>query len=175
MPIAPTSTTAKSSAALFRPNTVWAYPGRTRDVRNARRGLIGGRLTESVVACGVTAAGAGRGTPTRALSVCCARAGKGDIARKPSRTTEMAGECGNRTHPTLLGRVTVILKITEATRPHPPPCSSDLDRNISPFDHFADDHSFRYSRKIVGRPGEGHANYQSPGRLRVGKDRAVFL
>ena len=52
----------------------------------------------------------------------------------------MAGECGNRTHPTLRCRVTVILKITEATRPHPPPIhSDDFDRNFSPFDDLADD------------------------------------
>jgi len=51
----------------------------------------------------------------------------------------MAGECGNRTHPTLLRKVTVILKITEATRPHPPPSvSAHFDRNVSPFSHLAD-------------------------------------
>ena len=53
----------------------------------------------------------------------------------------MAGECGNRTHPALRRRVTVILKITEATRPHPPPFkSADFDRNVSPLKDFADDH-----------------------------------
>jgi len=53
----------------------------------------------------------------------------------------MAGECGNRTHPTSLCKVTVILKITEATRPHPPPFpSADFDRNVSPLNDFADNH-----------------------------------
>src|SRR5687768_3394785 len=175
MPMAPTSTTANNCAARFRPNTVCAYPGSTSEVRNARRGLIGGPLIVSVGVWGVPAAGRVPATPTRALSFRCPCAYAGMPARRPTRTRAMAGECGNRTHPTLLGRVTVILKITEATRPHPPPCSNDLDRNISPFDHFTDDHSSRYSRKIVGGPGDRHGDYQSPGRLRVRKDRAVFL
>ena len=51
---------------------------------------------------------------------------------------EVAGECGNRTHPTLLSKVAVILKITEATRPHPPPfVSLNLDRNVSPVDDLS--------------------------------------
>ena len=53
----------------------------------------------------------------------------------------MAGECGNRTHPTLRSKVTVILKITEATRPHPPPfVSVDFDRNFSPVNDLANRH-----------------------------------
>ena len=52
----------------------------------------------------------------------------------------MAGECGNRTHPTLHRKVTVILKITEATRPHPPPLrSADFDRNVSPLKDLTDE------------------------------------
>ena len=58
----------------------------------------------------------------------------------------MAGECGNRTHPTLLRRVTVILKITEATRPHPPPhFSLNFDRNFSPVDDLADNRRTRHT------------------------------
>jgi hypothetical protein len=58
----------------------------------------------------------------------------------------MAGECGNRTHPALRRRVTVILKITEATRPHPPPFpsydfdSDDFDRNVSPMNDLPHDY-----------------------------------
>src|SRR5687767_2944207 len=174
MPIAPTSTTANNSAARFRPNTVCAYPGSTSEVRNARRGLIGGPLIVSVGVCGVPAAGRVPATPTRALSLRCPCACAGMPARRPTRTRAMAGECGNRTHPTLLGRVTVILKITEATRPHPPPRSMHLDRNISPFDHFADDHCVRNSRKIVSRPSRRHSDHETSGRLWIGEYGAVL-
>jgi hypothetical protein len=55
--------------------------------------------------------------------------------------SEVAGECGNRTHPTLRSRVTVILKITEATRPHPPPrVSLNFDCNFSPLDDLTDNY-----------------------------------
>ena len=61
-----------------------------------------------------------------------------EIAQKSRTTSDVAGECGNRTHLTLRSKVTVILKITEATRPHPPPLVSvDLDRNFSPLDDLA--------------------------------------
>jgi hypothetical protein len=56
--------------------------------------------------------------------------------------SNVAGECGNRTHPTLLSRVALILKITEATRPHPPPVPSrDFDREISTLYDLSDDYS----------------------------------
>src|SRR6266550_3159702 len=101
------------------------------DVRNARRGVIGG-----------FGAGSGAAIPALALSRCWAFADceqNGATQRRVAART-VAGECGNRTHPTLRSRVTVILKITEATRPHPPPCvSMDFDRNFSPFGDFADD------------------------------------
>jgi hypothetical protein len=77
--------------------------------------------------------------------------------------SEVAGECGNRTHPTLRSRVTVILKITEATRPHPPPrVSLDFDRNFSPFDDLADDDRSGYARKILRRTRRPDANQESP-------------
>src|SRR5688500_8652026 len=108
------------------------------EVRNARRGLIGG-----VVSLGEGWPGwvPGAATPARALSRCCAAAGceKKEATQTRPASSAVAGECGNRTHPTLRSRVTVILKITEATRPHPPPRASlNFDRNFSPLDDLAD-------------------------------------
>ena len=109
------------------------------DVRNARPGVIGGRgvVSDGDAGCDCVFWGA---TPARALSRCCAglERGASEITQISSAVSGVAGECGNRTHPTLLSKVTVILKITEATRPHPPPLVSvDLDRNFSPLDDFA--------------------------------------
>jgi hypothetical protein len=142
MPIDPTSMIVKSIAARSRPNTLCAYPGSKSEVTNARRGLIGGRGVESGrdVGCACVP---GTAMPARALSLCCARAERGtsESTQNSANASEMAGECGNRTHPTLRGKVTVILKITEATRPHPPPLFSvDLDRNFSPVDDLANQH-----------------------------------
>gem|GEM_PF-2692127 len=67
--------------------------------------------------------------------------GTSDTVQSSTAAIEVAGECGNRTHPTLRSKVTVILKITEATRPHPPPAVSvNLDRNFSPVDDLANQH-----------------------------------
>src|SRR2546430_15945343 len=110
------------------------------EVRKARRGLIGGLRVVSVA---VSWGGFGPAMPARELSRCCASAGRGQNDAKQRRiaTKELAGECGNRTHPTIRCKVTVILKITEATRLHPPPrVSIDFDRNFSPFDDLSDDH-----------------------------------
>src|SRR5882672_5271560 len=94
------------------------------------------------------AAGCGSGgffgaeTPARALSRCCATEARGMNTEKQKKAAapSVAGECGNRTHPTLRSRVTVILKITEATRPHPPPrISMNFDRNFSPFGDLTND------------------------------------
>jgi hypothetical protein len=85
----------------------------------------------------------GAAIPTRPLSRCCASLtpGTSEIAQKSTTARDVAGECGNRTHPTLRRKVTVILKITEATRPHPPPLVSlNLDPNISPVDDLANQH-----------------------------------
>src|SRR5438552_114451 len=112
------------------------------EVRKARRGLIGGfRVVSGGVGCEVRDLEVAM--PTRALSSCCVLADSGKNGAKQRRvaTREVAGECGNRTHPTLRGKVTVILKITEATRLHPPPrVSMNFDRNFSPFDDLADEH-----------------------------------
>src|SRR6267378_4369400 len=112
----------------------------TSEVRNARRGDIGGfGVVSGAVGC--VACRAGAAIPALALSRCWALAdcGQNGAAQSTAATRTVAGECGNRTHPTLRSRVTVILKITEATRPHPPPrVSMDFDRNFSPFGDFAD-------------------------------------
>src|SRR5216110_3176875 len=109
------------------------------EVRNARRGVIGGFLVVSgaVRCCGWAWAV----IPARALSRCCASMRFGaNVTGQRTKSSELAGECGNRTHPTLRRKVTVILKITEATRPHPPPLFSlNFDRNFSPVDDLADD------------------------------------
>src|SRR2546423_1738588 len=111
------------------------------EVRNARRGLNGGlRVVSGAVGCGLCRFAPVM--PARALSRCCASADCGQKGARQTRVTTrvMAGECGNRTHPTLRCKVTVILKITEATRLHPPPrASTNFDRNFSPVDDFADD------------------------------------
>src|SRR3954463_5832228 len=108
------------------------------EVRNARRAVIGGLRVVSVGVGWVRSAGAA--IPARALSRCCALAGRASVApRMTSEIRRVAGECGNRTHPTLRSRVTVILKITEATRLHPPPIVSlNFDRNLSPSGDFSD-------------------------------------
>src|SRR3954469_23259538 len=134
IPMEPTSITANSIAALLRPKTVCAYPGNNKELRKARRGLSGG--------LGVSMLCFGCATPARALSRCCALATEGGpSAIASARRNGMAGECGNRTHPALRRRVTVILKITEATRPHPPPFQSDdFDRNVSPKNDLPHDY-----------------------------------
>src|ERR1700730_17401700 len=111
------------------------------EVRKARRGVIGGFGVSVGACCGTCLFGAA--TPARALSRCCAMDTRGRNRTKPAKIAaagRVAGECGNRTHPTLRSRVTMILKITEATRPHPPPhVSMHFDRNFSPFDDLAHD------------------------------------
>src|SRR3954468_1917535 len=88
----------------------------------------------------------------------------------------MAGECGNRTHPTLLSKVTVILKITEATRPHPPPFPLvDFDSNLSPLHYFARRHRARDPRKIASALVLTDADGQPTGGLRVIEDRVVLF
>src|SRR4029079_15189104 len=88
----------------------------------------------------------------------------------------MAGECGNRTHPTLRSKVTVILKITEATRPHPPPfVSFHFDRNFSPISDFPNTYGAGNSRKIVGGPRAVHGNEKATGCLGIVKNRPVFI
>src|SRR5712675_1510177 len=113
----------------------------TSDVRNALRGVIGGFGVVSG-ALGCAAWRDGTAIPALALSRCWAIAdcGQNGARQRKVATRTVAGECGNRTHPTLRSRVTVILKITEATRPHPPPrVSMNFDRNFSPFDDLAHD------------------------------------
>src|SRR5256885_17133991 len=124
--------TPNSIAALLRPKTVCAYPGNNSELRNARRGLRGGLGVVSAVGCAAM--------PARALSRCCAGSRAGIVSETiSSGTSAVAGECGNRTHPAPRCRVTVILKITEATRPHPPPLhSAHFDRNFSPLNDLAD-------------------------------------
>src|SRR2546423_4414993 len=126
--------TPNSIAALLRPKTVCAYPGINSELRNASRGLSGGVGVVSAAGCAAM--------PARALSRCCAgsRAGAAKVTIT-NGTSAVAGECGNRTHPTPRCRVTVILKITEATRPHPPPLHSEhFDRNVSPKNDLANYH-----------------------------------
>src|ERR1700686_1617931 len=110
------------------------------EVRKARRGVIGGFGVSVAAGCGACVF-LGAAPPARALSRCCAMDTRGRNRRRQKRNAAargVAGECGNRTHPTLRSRVTVILKITEATRPHPPPrVSMNFDRNFSPFDDLA--------------------------------------
>src|SRR4051812_29307144 len=115
--------------------------------------------------------------PARALSRCCAPARHGRETDNTIRERRrVAGECGNRTHPTLLRRVTVILKITEATRLHPPPgVSFDFDRNFSPFGDFPDFRAARDARKIVARTGATHANEKPTRRLRIVKNRPILF
>src|SRR5438045_9487833 len=109
------------------------------EVENDRRGVIGGfGVVSGAVGC--VAGLVGAAIPARVLSRGWARDPPGSTAERQRSATlsEVAGECGNRTHPTLRSRVTVILKITEATRPHPPPSVSlNFDRNFSPFDDLA--------------------------------------
>src|SRR3954471_19358405 len=114
--------------------------------------------------------------PTRALSRCCdmaCRGGSIDAAMTTS-SGKMAGECGNRTHPTLRCKVTVILKITEATRLHPPPLSLNFDRNFSPVDDLADDCRPRDPRKIVSGLVATDADGKSTGCLWIVEDGSVF-
>ena len=76
-----------------------------------------------------------------AVSGRCARASDGmrqNSATISADTIDMAGECGNRTHPARLGRVTPVLKTGEATRPHPPPFSVNHNRRFFPAEYFAD-------------------------------------
>src|SRR6266852_349960 len=141
IPIEPISITANSIAAWSRPKTVCAYPGMKSELRKARRGVIGGFGVSVAAGCGA-AVFFGAATPARALSRCCATdtRGRNRARQRKNAAGSVAGECGNRTHPTLRSRVTVILKITEATRPHPPPrVSMNFDRNFSPFDDLAHD------------------------------------
>ena len=112
-------------------------------MRNARRGDIGGF---GVVSTGATTGfvRGGGAMPARAVSRCCADILAAGTQRISSVARAMAGECGNRTHPTLRSRVTVILKITEATRPHPPPrVSMNFDRNFSSLDDLSHDYRSR--------------------------------
>src|SRR5450759_1957678 len=116
------------------------------ELRKARRGVIGGFGVSVAAGCGVFATGAA--IPARALSRCCATDVRGTNrpGQSSAAASRVAGECGNRTHPTLRSRVTVILKITEATRPHPPPrVSMNFDRNFSPFDDLAHDYRSRHA------------------------------
>src|SRR3954468_24409644 len=88
----------------------------------------------------------------------------------------MAGECGNRTHPTLRSKVTVILKITEDTRPHPPPFASvDFDRNLSPLKDLAYCYGTHHPGNIASDRCGTDAYQQATGGLRVIEDRAVLL
>src|SRR3954468_10681186 len=88
----------------------------------------------------------------------------------------MAGECGNRTHPTLRSKVTVILKITEATRPHPPPFASvDFDRNLSPLCDFAYCYGSSDPGKIASDRVATDAYQEATRRLGVVENRAVLL
>src|SRR5450759_577834 len=137
------------------------------EVRNARRGVIGG-FGVSVAAGGGTFV-TGAAIPARALSRCCATdaRGRNRVRPKSAAARPVAGECGNRTHPTLRSKVTVILKITEATRPHPPPrVSVNFDRNFSPFDDLADDYRSRHACKIVRRSRLTDANEERARGLR---------
>jgi hypothetical protein len=79
--------------------------------------------------------------PARAVSRCCACAVAEATHSRVVAANTMAGECGNRTHPALLSKVAVILKITEATRPHPPPSASrNFDREFSTRDNLSDNY-----------------------------------
>ena len=82
----------------------------------------------------------------------------------------MAGACGNRTHPTRRGRVTIVLKTMKATRPHPPPerlrlCESDGVR--APADDFTDRRSTGNTRKIVVNFCGRERNEQTARGLRI--------
>jgi hypothetical protein len=88
----------------------------------------------------------------------------------------MAGECGNRTHPTRLGRVTPVLKTGEATRPHPPPrVLFNHDRNCLSLDDFAYLRSARHARKIVSGPLLRHRDEKPTRRLRIAQQIAHYV
>ena len=136
-------------------------------MRNAFRGLIGGLGVVSGTGAGCRAL-CWEGTPARALSRCCDVSCAGESATRDTNAARVAGECGNRTHPTLLSRVTVILKITEATRPHPPPkLSLHLYCSVRAGDDFANYYSTVNTRKIVGDVRSSDANEEPAGRLRI--------
>jgi hypothetical protein len=81
---------------------------------------------------------------------------------------EVAGECGNRTHPTRLGRVTPVLKTGEATRPHPPPRALlHHDRNGLSLDDFTYLDCIRHARKIVSGPVGRDRDEKTARRLRI--------
>src|SRR5687768_11561579 len=93
------------------------------DCRNARPGAIGAPL-------GATFSSGGS-TEVATVSPCCATAGDAiDAASRIASSAALAGECGNRTHPARLSRVTPVLKTGEATRPHPPPRLLQHDRKF---------------------------------------------
>src|SRR3954471_10528464 len=101
---------------------------------------MGGRGVVSGWVGAVAALRAGA-IPARTVSRCCASTRIGKTQKSIAVQSEMAGECGNRTHPALLSKVAVILKITEATRPHPPPVPSrDFDREFSTLYDLSDDY-----------------------------------
>src|SRR5207248_10746692 len=115
--------------------------------------------------------------PARAGCCCCASAGRGDTSRKQiGKSSEVAGECGDRTHPNLPSNVTVILKVTEATRAHPPPrFSLNFDRNFSPVDDLADDCRSGSARQKISRLLALYADGQTTRSLRVGKNCAILV
>lgn len=100
---------------------------------NARPGEIGRCCGRSIVGGASVSRWAGAGATTRAVivsgagaavvSVICPCAGRAAAVTAVSSvsSTAVAGECGNRTHPTRRNRVTPVLKTGETTRPHPLP------------------------------------------------------
>src|SRR5687767_659060 len=131
-------------------------------------GFLPGGLQSVFAGCAATAAVAAVST-----RCACAVSGASAAAKKTaSAGSAVAGECGNRTHPARLGRVTPVLKTGEATRPHPPPFSSfNHDSNVLSLDHFAYLHGSFDFRKIAGGSGRWHGDEEAPRCLWIAQQR----
>ena len=85
----------------------------------------------------------------------------------------VAGVHGNRTHQTRHGQVTVVLKTTEATRPHPlPTITPDRCAGSRRLDH-ADLDGLRDGGKIVREHAGRHGQQQTARRLRIERERQI--
>src|SRR5688572_22454179 len=195
IPIEPTSVAMNSAAAFGRRSWYCASPGTSSERIRAARGESGTRqsgcgccTSPAMTTLGTLGGGGGRlpgglqsvlaGCAATAVSTRCACAigGASAVAKKTaSAGSAVAGECGNRTHPARLGRVTPVLKTGEATRPHPPPfLSVNHDSNVLSLEHFADIHRSFDFRKIAGGSARWHGDEQSPRRLGITQQRTII-
>lgn len=169
------------SAARGERGTRHSGMGRGRCPAITTLGTLGARTVSPLAFLHRMAAGERvRAGPVRVVSVtwaCAVETGNKTAIRVATDSSSIvAGECGNRTHPTRLGRVTPVLKTGEATRPHPPPFRSvNHDRNSLSLAHFADFHRPFHSRKIVGGPLGRHSDEKSSRGLWVAEQRAIFV